>query len=198
MPDRKRRERLSTEDRRERLIALGTALFSERAFDEISIDDIAAHAGISKGLLYHYFPTKHAYYAAVVERAIRDLQAATEPDPALAPEPRLRAALDAHLAYVEEHVLGVAALLRAGVGADPRVGALVEDARGVMARRALDVLADLGTDVTAPGVRVAVRGWVGFVEAATLEWAEHGGQPRAALLDLLVGMLLAAVGSFGA
>ena len=66
-----RRSRLSTDVRREQLVALGIEIFSDRPFDEVSIDDIAAAAGISKGLLYHYFPSKRDFYVAVMSRSAR-------------------------------------------------------------------------------------------------------------------------------
>ena len=84
-----RRARLSTDARREQLVALGVEIFSERPFDEVSIDDIAASAGISKGLLYHYFPSKRDFYVAVVRHSADEMQAVTETDPDLAPLERL-------------------------------------------------------------------------------------------------------------
>src|SRR3954469_5977575 len=84
-----RRARLSTDARREQLVALGIDIFSERPFDEVSIDGIAAAAGISKGLLYHYFPSKRDFYVAVIRSAADEMQALTEPDPALEPRDRL-------------------------------------------------------------------------------------------------------------
>jgi AcrR family transcriptional regulator len=81
--------RLSTDARREQLVALGIEIFSERPFDEVSIDDIAAAAGISKGLLYHYFPSKRDFYVAVIRSAADEMQVMTEPDPALEPRERL-------------------------------------------------------------------------------------------------------------
>ena len=47
--------------RRQRLIEVGMDLFSHSSYEEVSIDDIAEVAGISKGLLYYYYPTKHTY-----------------------------------------------------------------------------------------------------------------------------------------
>ena len=59
------RTRPSLDTRRAQLIAQGMAFFGTRPYDTVSIDDIAEAAGISKGMLYHYFPTKRDYYAAV-------------------------------------------------------------------------------------------------------------------------------------
>jgi len=184
------RPRLSTDARRGQLVALGIDIFSERPFDEVSIDDIAAAAGISKGLLYHYFPSKRDFYVAVIRSAADEMQALTEPDPALEPRDRLAAALDRYLGYVETHARGYATVLRAGIGSDPAVAEIVEEVRGAMVAR---LLADIAEPPPPPALRIAVRGWVGFVEAASLDWLAHGGLDRAQLRELLVAALGGAV-----
>jgi AcrR family transcriptional regulator len=188
-----RRSRLSTDERRGQLVALGIDIFSERPFDEVSIDDIAAAAGISKGLLYHYFPSKRDFYVAVIRSAADEMQALTEPDPSLPPRERLAAALERYLAYVETHARGYATVLRAGIGSDPAVAEIVEEVRGAMVARLLaDLPVAAGGDAPV-ALRVAVRGWVGFVEAASLDWLEHGGLARAGLRDMLIAALDGAV-----
>jgi AcrR family transcriptional regulator len=188
-----RRARLTTDARREQLVALGGEIFSERPFDEVSIDDIAAAAGISKGLLYHYFPSKRDFYVAVVREAADEMQAVTETDPDLPAIERLTAGLDRYLEYVETHARGFATVLRAGIGSDPEVASIVEDVRSAMAGRILEDL-PLGGPPPA-GVRIAVRGWVGFAEAASLEWLERREIPRDELRDLLIKALTGAVGA---
>jgi AcrR family transcriptional regulator len=189
-----RRARLSTDARREQLVALGVEMFSERPFDEVSIDDIAASAGISKGLLYHYFPSKRDFYVAVIRSAADEMQALTEPDPALEPRDRLAAALERYLEYVETHARGYATVLRAGIGSDPAVAEIVEEVRGAMVARLLDDLPAAPAGEEPPvALRVAVRGWVGFVEAASLDWLEHRGLARADLRDMLIAALGGAV-----
>lgn len=186
-----RRARLSTDARREQLVALGIEIFSERPFDEVSIDDIAAAAGISKGLLYHYFPSKRDFYVAVVRSAADEMQALTEPDRSLPARERLAAALERYLEYVETHARGYSTVLRAGIGNDPAVADVVEGVRRVMVARLLE---DLPADGEPPvALRVAVRGWVGFVEAASLDWLEHRGLPRDDLQTMLVAALDGAV-----
>jgi AcrR family transcriptional regulator len=189
-----RRARLSTDARREQLVALGIDIFSARPFDEVSIDDIAGAAGISKGLLYHYFPSKRDFYVAVIRSAADEMQALTEPDPALEPRERLAAALERYLEYVETHARGYATVLRAGIGSDPAVADIVEEVRGAMVARLLDDL-PVTPDGDEPPValRVAVRGWVGFVEAASLDWLEHRGLARADLREMLIAALGGAV-----
>jgi AcrR family transcriptional regulator len=189
-----RRARLSTDARREQLVALGIDIFSDRPYDEVSIDDIAGTAGISKGLLYHYFPSKRDFYVAVIRSAADEMQALTEPDRALEPRDRLAAALERYLEYVETHARGYATVLRAGIGSDPAVAEIVEEVRGAMVVRLLDDLpvAPAGEDPPV-ALRVAVRGWVGFVEAASLDWLEHGGLGRADLREMLIAALGGAV-----
>jgi AcrR family transcriptional regulator len=186
-----RRARLSTDARREQLVALGVEMFSERPFDEVSIDDIAAAAGISKGLLYHYFPSKRDFYVAVVRHSAEEMQEITETDPALPPLARLAAGLDRYLEYVETHARGYATVLRAGIGSDPEVAAIVEGVRAAMADRILEDL-PLGPPPPA-AVRIAVRGWVGFAEAASLDWLERRDLGRDELRDLLIRALTGAV-----
>src|SRR6478735_4596940 len=94
------RTRLSPEQRRSQLLDLGVRLFATRSLDELSIDVLAEEAGISRGLLYHYFGNKHAFHEAVVRRAADDLIAQTAPPPGVDPLVRLQASVAAYVDYV--------------------------------------------------------------------------------------------------
>lgn len=191
------RTRLKVDERRGQLIALGEQLFSERPFDEVSVDVIAARAGISKGLLYHYFGSKRDFYVAVVRTGIAELREVIAVP--TGPERTLRS-LDAYLAYVEEHAAGYLQLMGAGIGADPEVAAIVDALRRELAGRVLDGLLADGASWPAAGppplLRHAVRGWVGAVEGASLDWVAHRDVSRSrvcAFLGLaLTGVLRAA------
>jgi AcrR family transcriptional regulator len=72
--------RLDVDERRRRLLDLGTDLFARFSYDELSMAKIAREAGISKALLYHYFPSKQAYFAATLEeKAAEDAAHGAEP-----------------------------------------------------------------------------------------------------------------------
>jgi AcrR family transcriptional regulator len=195
-----KRARLSVDERREQLVALGGEIFSERPYDEVSIDGIAAAAGISKGLLYHYFPSKRDFYVEVVRHATQEMEDATLADPALPADERLALGLEQYLDYVQQHARGFAAVLGAGIGNDPEVTAIVEGVRAVMTDRILSALPPEAGGPGAPtaAVRIAVRGWVGFAEAASLEWLDRGEMTRAALHQLLTSTLVAAVAAAAA
>ena len=90
--------RLDVDERRRQLLETGARVFTERSYDEVSMSDLAREAGISKGLLYHYFPSKRDYFGATLAAAAAELAAVTEPDPALPPAEQLAGSLDAQLA----------------------------------------------------------------------------------------------------
>lgn len=184
------RKRLQLDDRRAQLLALGLKLFSERAYDDVSIDDIAEQAGISKGLLYHYFGSKRELYVATVREAAALLERRIAPDPALPLEARAGAGIDAYLAFVEERAGAFAALMRSGLGVDPEVSAIVEETRG---RIVTILLENLGLSEPRPAFRFALRSWVGLVEAASLAWIDRRDVGRDAVAQLALQSLHACV-----
>jgi AcrR family transcriptional regulator len=155
------RARLDVEERRRQLVALGHELFSSRTYDEVSIDELAKAAGISKGLLYHYFPTKRDFYIATVREAAQQLLDRTDTPSQMNLADRLTTGVDAWLQYVSEHGPAFISLLRSGIG-EP-----------------------------APIVRIALRGWVGLVESSAIEWlGSPSGVDRVTLRDFFVDTLL--------
>jgi AcrR family transcriptional regulator len=180
--------RLSVDQRRSQLLALGLEHFSASPYDAVSIDDIAKAAGISKGLLYHYFPTKRDFYAAVLREAsgrlLGEIQAVSTVD---APPPdRLRAGLDAYFGYVADHGPAYVALLRGGIGSDPEVARIVDEVRRWFVGRLLE---GMGIGDPPPLLRAAVWGWIGFVEAVSLDLVEHHDLDRVQVREMLVGLL---------
>jgi AcrR family transcriptional regulator len=178
-----RRVRLHLDKRRAQLLELGIELFSERAYEDISIDGMAEAAGISKGLLYHYFRSKREFYVETVRAASRRLQLLTMPDPALPPPARLRAAIDAHLRYIQEHGAVYTAVYRSGVAIAPEVREILEEHRDVIIRY---ILRALGVLQPHPVLRAALRAWVAMVEGASLEWIANPTITREDLRELLV------------
>jgi AcrR family transcriptional regulator len=180
------RARLEVDERRAQLVALGLEQFARRAYDEVSIEDVARAAGISKGLLYHYFPTKRDYYVATLREAAAGLLARTQTPVELPPMDRLAAGLDAYLDYVEEHGPAYAALMRGGIGSDPEVAAVVEQTRLAFVDR---LVAESPIPQPTAMLRVALRGWLGMVEATSLDWYDERPVSRVLLRDLLAATL---------
>ncbi|HEX6488716.1 MAG TPA: TetR/AcrR family transcriptional regulator [Candidatus Dormibacteraeota bacterium] len=187
--------RLSRDERRRQLVELGLELLSSSPRELVAIDRISEMAGISRGLLFHYFPTKRDYHVAVIEAACARLLERTEPDPSLEPAQRLRGSLDAYVDFVRQNQPLYRSLIRGAAGADADLEALVERTRGVIASRVFDYL---GLTVAAPPLRAAVRGWIGFVEESTLDWLRHEDLSRSELIELQSRAFESALASAGA
>jgi AcrR family transcriptional regulator len=191
----KRRVRLETDERRAQLLALAQRVFTERAYDDVSIDDIAEAAGISKGLLYHYFPTKRDLYVAGLRATANELVISVTAviDNSQPPAERVRAALHAYLTHVVGVGPGFVALMRGGVGSDPQVVSVVEATRRVFLDQIL-VHSPLAQAFAAdPLLRLSVRGWIGMVEATSIEWVGNQTVELARLRDMLVDNILSVV-----
>src|SRR6266550_7663256 len=144
MSERGSRRRLSVDERREELLRIGMELFSTRAYEEIWVEEIAERAGVSRGLLYHYFPTKRDFYVAVSRMAAEEVRELTEPDPRLPPIEQVRAGVDAFLRKAEERSEGFLTAYRGSLSGDPEVRAIVEKGRQAQADRILVAFAGKG------------------------------------------------------
>jgi AcrR family transcriptional regulator len=182
------RVRLQIDERRDQLIELGIRLFLERPYDEISIEEIAEAAHISKGLIYHYFGSKREFYVEAIRAASLHLRKLTEPDPSLPPAARLRAAVDAHLSYIQEHGTLYTAMYRGAATIAPEVEAILEEHRKVVMQW---FLKNLGISRPRPVLRSALRAWIAMVEGASLDWIARREVSRDALRELLVSGYIA-------
>jgi AcrR family transcriptional regulator len=195
---------MSTDARREQLLDSGTTLLGQRPHGEVSIEEIAEAAGVSKGLLYHYFPTKGEFIVAAIERGQEQLAARFAPDESLSPIERLDASLDAYLDYVDQYPAAFAAIFRSG-SEDPMIAAALEAGRAQQLATLLDGIGDwkeapVSVERT-PELEAAAQGWLFFVEGAVLHWMEHGGgdrkRLRVMLRSALGGAILAAAAARG-
>ena len=184
------RTRLVPEARRAQLVGLGLSMLDTRPLDRLTTDDVAAAAGISRTLVFHYFPTKRDFHVAVADAAAAELLARTLPDPALPSLDRLRAAVGAYVDYVADRPDAYVAFIRGSSGGDPQLLAVYDRTRTALTLRVLD---GLGETDPLPRLRVAVRGWVGFVEEVTVDWLSQRDLTRAEVVDLLDDALVALV-----
>ncbi|MEU1181453.1 TetR/AcrR family transcriptional regulator [Streptomyces sp. NPDC005820] len=191
------RRRLSTEERREQLLSVGARLFSESPYDEVRIERVAGIAGVSRGLLYHYFPTKRDFFAAVVERESERMLRMTAAVPGVPVREQLAAGLDAYLEYVETHAHGYRAFHRADAAGDQVVRRVYQRA---LAAQEEQILAALGADPEfgplfeeRAEVRLAVRGWLAFITAVCLEWLRGPDLTREQVRDLCARALLGVI-----
>jgi len=181
--------RLDVDERRRQLIERGAELFTSHPYDELSMSKIAAEAGISKALLYHYFPSKRAFFEETLSAWAEQLRERTEPDPDLPPIEQLQGSLDAFLAMIEENEVAYRSLMDSATGV-PEIRDLVDQVRRSTVQR---ILESLYPDGAPPKARTAVSGWLWFMDGACLDWIEHHDVGRGELRDLLLGVLMGAL-----
>lgn len=181
---------MSTDARREQLLEVGARLFARRPYDEVAIGDIAGEAGVSRGLMYHYFPTKQDLAVAVTQAACAAVFADAEPEPARPVEELLREVLLGYVAFAVAHENGFRAM-HTGLVADPRVRELRAQDLAQHERRVLTAMG--APDDPPPVLMTAVRAWLAFVIRAVLDWLDQRETPREQLVDVCVAALFASV-----
>ncbi len=186
--------RLQVDERRRQLLELGARLFATHSFGELSMARIAREAGISKALLYHYFPSKQDFFVATLQQGAQEIARRTEPDPDLPPLEALAASLDAFLGWIEENKTAYLKLMES-VGSVPEVKALIDEIRAATSSRLLDGLG--AGEPAPPKLRAAARGWLWFMDGAILDWLEHDDMTRAELRDLLLESLAGSLTAAG-
>jgi len=186
--------RLDTAERRGQILSAARRLFSDRHYGAVSTADIAAAAGVTRGLVHHYFGGKRELYLEVV-RSLLELPPGLFSEELASgdTETALGAAVDRWL-DVSERSGGVllAAHGAQGFGRDEEVERIFDDARERTADAVIAILRPGQPVVDAPvELRAAVRAYAGFVESATFDWLRGGPLSREQLRELLVGGLLA-------
>ena len=186
--------RLHSDERREQLVARATELFAGHGYEELSMSRIAREAGISKALLYHYFPSKRQLFETALTAAADDLQRRTAAvDSTLPPVEQVSASLDAFLHWVDDNGDGYRRLIESG--GIPEVREIVGAVRATTAQRILD---GLGPEGERPQTRAAVNAWLWFLDGVCLDWLAHDRDiSLAELRDTALGALFGALAGAG-
>ena len=187
--------RLEVDERRRQLVELGTELFTKHSYGELSMAQIARYAGISKALLYHYFPSKRDYFVATLERAAEELRVATEPDQSKPPLEQITGSLDGYLKLIEENSASYEKLIESATTV-AEVRELIDNVREMTAQRILAGIVPEGTEQP-PAVRAAVRAWLWFMDGACLDWVRERDFSRRELRDMLLGTLMGSIVAAG-
>ncbi|MEV1092304.1 TetR/AcrR family transcriptional regulator [Streptomyces microflavus] len=178
------RRRMGVDERRQQLIGVALDLFSRRSPEDVSIDEIAAAAGISRPLVYHYFPGKQSLYEAALRRAADEL-AARFLEPLEGPlGARLLRVMGRFFDFVDEHGPGFSALMRGG----PAVGSSTANAMidGVRQAAYEQIITHLGVEDPPARLELVVRSWVSLAESTALIWLDGRRIPREELEMQLV------------
>ena len=178
--------RLHVDERRRSLRECGRRLFTTQPYDELSMAAIAREAGISKALLYHYFPSKQAFFLATMHDAAAELAERVRPDESDPPREQLDHALGAWLEWVDHNQDAYGKLLQSANGV-PEVREIVDGVRNATARTILDRL--LAGDPPDAPVQAAICGWLWLMDGVCLQWVREPGLEREQVHAMLAGAL---------
>jgi AcrR family transcriptional regulator len=179
------RLRRSAGDRRAQLVQIGLELLPTTPVQELTIDEVARRAGISRSLLFHYFATKRDYYTAVTRAAADLLWEHLIPPRGTSPEEQVSGMLDRYVGWVETFRESHLAFVRGAAGGDPWVSEVYEETRGRLVEVALTAL-ELPDDLRR---RQLVLAWFAFTEDLVGQWVQEPTMTRGELLDLLRDVL---------
>ena len=188
--------RLSPDARREELITVALELFSATSPEQLSLEDVAAAAGVSRALVYRYFSSLNELYVEALRTATGGLIDRLVP-PAEGPLlVQLDEAVQHFFEFAKAYAAGYVALLRSGSTISTTEGSgLVDDVR----QHAVgELLSRLGIDEPTSYLLLTLRCWVASVEGTVLAWLQEGDIPsddlRTWLVDQLCGMLVVSAG----
>ncbi|WP_402462137.1 TetR/AcrR family transcriptional regulator [Isoptericola aurantiacus] len=179
-----RRTRLSPDERRQQLLALGVGALADHRLEDVTIEDLAARAGVSPGLVHYYFGNRQGLHSAIVRTARDAMLHATEPRADLPPRARLRDTLDRFVEFVRDHDATFYSLVRGAASGDENVRTTIQEARDVLAGHLRDVFAEIGVEPE-PLLDVALHSWISFAEQALVDAADAPDVPAAELAGFL-------------
>jgi AcrR family transcriptional regulator len=182
---------MSREARREQLVDAALGLAARQGFAALSLDDVADAAGVTRNLLYHYFPRGRAdVLTAVVDLTAQRLGGGWVTDPGIPVEERLAT----NFARMADHALAPSdewlVHRQAHAYADPEVRAASQ--RRVEQVVAMIALNNAGTDDPPPLLRMALHGFLAYAETA-LDEARERRLDRGEVLRVLAETLRATV-----
>jgi AcrR family transcriptional regulator len=173
--------RLGPDARRAQLVAVGLALVKTMRFDEVTAEVVARASGVSKGLVFHYFPSTHELQVAILRAASAELLVELDVGTGLPPDEALKVGLEAFVRYIEQQPASYQAVARRA-GSDERFLAVFEDTRSAV----VDIMAaNLGFSELPAGLRLLFRGWIAMVEECIMHWLDDKPVPREELVEFL-------------
>ena len=188
--------RLDPGQRRDQILDAANALFAERAYDQVSVEDIASAAGVTRGLVHHYFGGRKEVYIGLLERLGAQREQELRPPAGRSARARVADTVSRWLDWTEANrTIWLATMAHGEDIADPDVRRVVTD----LVRRAVALLAAFHADIAedSPRLRYALECWTGLNRAATRRWLD-GEATREATQELLASTLEHVLRTFGA
>lgn len=183
--------RLEPDVRRGQILAVAVRLFGERPYAEVSTTDIAAAAGVARGLINHYFGTKRGLFIEAVRVLVTIPAVAVEQLPEGDLATRVDASVTWFLDVVSRHSTSwLAAVDGGGIGRDPDIRSVLREADDIAAD---SILTAVGLQHHEEAQRAMVRAYCGLAKATAREWLEHDVLSREQVHLLLSATLVTLV-----
>lgn len=200
----RKRTRLSPQARRQQFIDLGLLSLKHQALEQVSIEDIASQAGVSAGLLFHYFDSKLDFQVALVEEQARIVGEVATPD--RDPEdltevmPILSATLGTYVDHIMENRQSLLPMLAGVSWSEPRIRTAVKSVREQIVNQFVNQAENIGID-RSPRFVLAVHGWIAVVEETLVQWLDENAgfaeMTRDQVVDHLATMFVGMAGAVG-
>lgn len=190
-----RRTRLAPEERRDQILDAANALFAERGYEEVSIEDVANSAGVTRGLVHYYFGGRKDVYIALLERVGAQREEDLRPPVGRTAAARVEDSVSRWLEWtLANRMIYLGTIALGDDIADPDVRRVVAD----LVRRAVGLVARFHNDIAedTPRLRYALECWTGLNRAATRRWL-RGEATRELTQDLLTSTLEHVLRTFG-
>jgi len=188
----KERRRLVPDERRNQLLDIGAREFATRAYDEVRMADVAARAGVSRGLVYRYFPAKRDLFAAIYQRASDRLLTSAEFVDDVPMADQVIAGLDAHFDFFVANARTVLVANRGALAGDAGIQEIISEELSVIRQRMLDAIGLQGHQRAVASA--ALAGWLSFVRVVCVEWLAQQTFSRDELRDMCLRTLASALG----
>ncbi len=180
---------MSPAARRRQFIDLGVDMARTMSLDSVTMEAVAEAAGVSKGLIFHYFESKADFHLCVVSEQAQAMLERTEPREDLGdPIAMLQASMSAYVDYVADNGKGFVGVIRGAASADDALRAVADRTRAAMTDRIFAHAPAIGIERT-PAIELAVAGWIAFVEESLVRWIDEPVITREELVAVLVGAL---------
>lgn len=189
------RTRLDAAERRAQILDAANKLFAEHGYDAVAVDDIARAAGVTRGLVHHYFGGRKDVYLGLLTwlGAVREDE--LRPPTGRSARARVGDSVSRWLDWTEANrTVWLAAMAPGEDVADPEV----RDVLAELVRRAVVLLAQFHADIAedTPRLRYALECWTGLNRTATRRWL-RGEASRETTQELLASTLEHVLRNFG-
>ena len=182
--------RLSSKERRQRILGAATTAFARKGYADASMDEIARTSGVTKPVLYDHFASKDALLLAVLE-GVRGLLLAKGEEALRAPvsrERQVRAAVAAFLTLAETSPDAIKVLLAAHHG-HPQAAAAARAIQAGAVEGIAALLKRTAPDVPAWALAVEAQFVLNGLHSIALWWFDNKGVGKEELVDIVANLL---------